>query len=277
VLLAFLLVVAGAAPAEADFTQHIADQKKRFGDAAKDLWAVIEPPFVVWGDAGPRQVQNSATNVVRWTVRHLEADFFPKPPDGIYDIYLFQNAESYERHAFAMWHVHPDTPFGYATASQHALVMNFGTGGGTLVHEMVHPYMAANFPNVPTWLNEGLASLYEQSDERDGKMVGLTNWRLAGLNEAIKAGRIGPFSQFVRFTDAQFRDDDEAAHYGQARYLMLFLQERGLLQKFVKRALELQAEDPTAGRALQETLGADWKGLDARWRKWVATLRFPEQ
>ena len=56
--------------------------------------------------------------------------------------------------------------------------MNIATGGGTLVHELVHPYVEADFPGAPPWLNEGLGSLFEQSDERDGYIVGLTNWRL---------------------------------------------------------------------------------------------------
>jgi len=51
------------------------------------------------------------------------------------------------------------------------------------VHEIVHPFMAANFPDCPAWFNEGLASLYEQSSERDGKIIGLTNWRLAVCRE----------------------------------------------------------------------------------------------
>ena len=41
--------------------------------------------------------------------------------------------------------------------------MNIATGGGTLVHEIVHPFMAANFEQCPSWFNEGLGSLYEQS------------------------------------------------------------------------------------------------------------------
>jgi len=28
-----------------------------------------------------------------------------------------------------------------------------------LVHEIVHPFMRANFPECPAWFNEGLASL----------------------------------------------------------------------------------------------------------------------
>ena len=39
--------------------------------------------------------------------------------------------------------------------------MNSATALGTLSHELVHPYMETNFPNVPSWFNEGLASLYE--------------------------------------------------------------------------------------------------------------------
>jgi hypothetical protein len=64
--------------------------------------------------------------------------------------------------------------------------MNIDTGGGTLVHEIVHPFIAANFPECPSWFNEGLASLYEQSGESRGRIRGRTNWRLAGLQEVIQ-------------------------------------------------------------------------------------------
>jgi hypothetical protein len=59
--------------------------------------------------------------------------------------------------------------------------MNIQTGGGTLVHEIVLPFMEANFPQCPPWFNEGLGSLYEASSERDGEIIGLLNWRLKGL------------------------------------------------------------------------------------------------
>ena len=66
--------------------------------------------------------------------------------------------------------------------------MNIGTGGGTLVHEVVHPFIAASFPAAPAWFNEGLASLYEAVREKDGQFWGLPNWRLDGLKRAIRAG-----------------------------------------------------------------------------------------
>ena len=41
------------------------------------------------------------------------------------------------------------TPYGYYSAAHRALIMNIATGGGTLVHEIVHPFVRANFPQMP--------------------------------------------------------------------------------------------------------------------------------
>lgn len=64
------------------------------------------------------------------------------------------------RHARELFDDAPGTPYGYYLPGHDAMIMNISTGGGTLVHEIVHPFMAANFPGSPTWFDEGLASLY---------------------------------------------------------------------------------------------------------------------
>jgi len=46
--------------------------------------------------------------------------------------------------------------------------------------------------------NEGLASLYEQSAERDGRIIGQTNWRLRGLQSAIRKGMSRRLQRSVR-------------------------------------------------------------------------------
>jgi hypothetical protein len=271
-----LLLVAMMLTSAPDYGAHIAAQKKKYGAGVRDLDVVVEAPFVVWGDSGPLPLARSAQNTVRWAVQHLEAEFFPRRPAAIYDIFLFKDAASYRRHALALWGDRPSTPYGYASATNRALVMDISTGGGTLVHEMVHPYLAANFPDAPTWLNEGLASLFEQSAERDGQMVGLTNWRLAGLDAALRQKRVKPFATLVAGDDNAFRNEDEDVHYAQARYLMLYLQETGKLRPFIQKSLQQQQQDPTAATALRETLGpAEWNRLDDSFRRWVPTLTFP--
>ena len=110
--------------------------------------------------------------------------------------------------------------------------MNIATGGGTLVHEIVHPFVRANFPKCPAWLNEGLGSLYEQCGERDGHIVGYPNWRLPGLQRAIKADAVPSFKELTSTTDSEFYGDDKGTNYAQARYLCYYLQEQGKLTKF---------------------------------------------
>ena len=61
------------------------------------------------------------------------------------------------------------------------MIKNIATGGGTLVHEIVHPFMRANFPACPAWFSKGQASLYEQAAEKQGHINGKINWRFKGL------------------------------------------------------------------------------------------------
>ena len=108
--------------------------------------------------------------------------------------------------------------------------MNISTGGGTLVHEIVHPFVAANFPNCPAWFNEGLGSLYEQSGEVEGEIHGFTNWRLPRLQEAIRKGKLASFKTLCHTTDTEFYEKDRGTNYAQARYLCYYLQQKDLLQ-----------------------------------------------
>jgi hypothetical protein len=153
--------------------------------------------------------------------------------------------------------------------------MNIATGGGTLVHEIVHPFMAANFPACPAWFNEGLASLYEQCHERGGRICGLPNWRLDGLQAAIHRGAVPAFETLCKTTSDEFYGEDRGTNYAQARYLCLYLQEQGLLKTFFHRFRRSAADDPSGYDTLTKLVGDD--GMDAfqkRWEEFVMGLEF---
>jgi hypothetical protein len=159
--------------------------------------------------------------------------------------------------------------------------MNIATGGGTLVHEIVHPFMRANFPDCPAWFNEGLASLYEASAERDGHIRGLINWRFKGLERAIKDGKTISFQQLTSMTDAEFYGGSDGAtsyseYYAQARYLCYYLQEKGLLLKFYHEFAANATRDPTGYKTLKRVLGEnDMQAFKGKWEKFVLELRSP--
>jgi hypothetical protein len=239
---------------------------------------VIEKPFVVAGDEEPRIVRRRAEQTVRWAVNLLKQAYFPDDPDEVITIYLFGDKAGYEKGAAALVDHAPDTPFGFFAPGRRVMVMNIATGGGTLVHEIVHALLAPNFPECPAWFNEGLGSLYEQSAQRDGRIVGLTNWRLAGLQRAIRQKAVPPFRKLTGTTTEQFYGDPESGvYYAQARYLCYFLQERGKLQAFYRAFRDNVSTDPTGYQTLRKILGrGDMEKFQSEWEDFCLKLRFPE-
>jgi len=270
-LILTLLCVA-TAPAK-DYEAHVAALKRRIPPGFS---IVIQEPFVVIGDGGAIAVGRSATGTVKWAVDHLKADFFQNDPDEILDVWLFKDRDSYNKYTKEIFNDTPGTPYGYFSHKHKALIMNIATGGGTLVHEIVHPFMYANFPECPSWFNEGLGSLFEQSNERDGHIVGMTNWRLAGLQRAIKAGTVPSFKELTAMTSGEFYNEDRGTNYAQARYLCYYLQERGLLIDFYKQFVANQKLDPSGFNTLKKILGEDdMDRFKARWEAFILKLTFP--
>lgn len=256
-----------------DFARHAKALEKTLPEG---FVIVVQPPFVVIGDEGRDAVRAHATNTVKWAVDHLRTQYFKKDPADILDIWLFKDPESYNKYTREIFNDTPTTPFGYYSPEHKSLIMNIRTGGGTLVHEIVHPFMAANFPECPSWFNEGMGSLYEQSGERAGRIVGFTNWRLAGLQPAIKAGKVPSFKALCAMNSDEFYTKDKGTNYSQSRYLLYYLQEKGLLTKFYDDFTANKKDDPTGYKTLQKVLGEeDMDAFKKKWEAYVMKLEFP--
>jgi hypothetical protein len=263
------------AGATADFERHVAQLRKRL--ASNDFTIVVQPPFVVIGDQPPETVKYRAEETVKWTVDKLKQDYFTEDPKEILDIWLFKDAASYEKNTRLLFSDQPSTPYGYYSREHKALIMNIGTGGGTLVHEIVHPFMEANFPDCPPWLNEGMGSLYERVGEEDGHIYGYVNWRLPGLQKAIKAGNVPTFKTLMEKDANDFYGDRTGVNYAQSRYLCYYLQEKKLLVKFYKRFHARQSADPSGFQTLKVVLGEpDMDQFQKRWERFVLGLSYTD-
>jgi len=263
-------VTAGALP---DLEQHLVHLKKRL--PGPEFVITVEEPFVVVGDLPLPQLQGHARQTVGWAVAHLKRMYFERDPKQIVDIWLLRDADSYAHYVPILTGSDPVTPYGFYIPKLQGLYMNIQTGGGTLVHELVHPFIESNFPQCPPWFNEGLASLYEQCGERQGKMVGYTNWRLEGLQQAIHQGTLGGFPELMKMNSADFYGPGSARHYAQARYLCLYLQEQGQLQEFYHR-LSRQPDPSGGAETLRQLLQIqDWQAFQKQWQSWVLKLQFP--
>jgi hypothetical protein len=260
---------ARAEPTEKELQARAAELEKKL--KGQGYTVLVEAPFVVVGDLGDKNVKKITTGFLRSKISLMEKEFFTKRPDKLLEVWLFQNEKSFRAGAKKWFDDTPDTPYGYYSPDANALIMN-ARGLGTLSHELVHPFMEANFPDVPSWFNEGLASLYEQPSERKGHIVGLPNWRLPNLKKEIKAGTLPKIGKLLGTTRDQFYEADYDS-YAYARYIVYYLQEQGKLQEFYKKFLE-DKKDLTGATALAAVLGEDLDKFEPKWRKWVLAIPY---
>jgi hypothetical protein len=204
---------------------------------------------------------------------HLTKHFAKQRPQFLIKVYLFKDAASYEEFCVRHFGEEPSTPFGFYHSNKRMLVMNIATGRGTLAHEIVHPFIESDFPGAPAWFNEGFASLYEQSVERDGRMKGLINWRLPGLKKAIKNKNLSSLSEFMKDTSNNFYADESGKNYACARYLCFYLQEQGKLEEFYKLYRDKYATDLSGRKMLEQVFGKSLHEIEEAFFAWVMALK----
>jgi hypothetical protein len=244
----------------------------RRGFAALDVG-----PYRVIVEGTEARARSVAERTVRPVTENLALQFFEKGPRRGVRLVLFMSDPVYRAGAKALSGDPPDTPFGYYSPELRAVVMNLSTGGGTLVHEMVHTFVEVDFPDCPTWLNEGLGSLYEQCRFAPGRLVGLTNWRLPALQDVLREGRTGLVPRVVATSTEGFYGEGSGLHYAVARYLCYDLQQRGILERFYKELRRDHAADPTGKRTLERLLGMTLGEYEPLWRERTLRLRFPSR
>lgn len=241
---------------------------------SKNFAVSVSYPYVITGNLSQSELEHWKSRIQR-TKAAIKSMYFKQDPREIVQIWLFKDAASYFQYNLSLWNASPSTSFGYYLPEKKRMAMNIATGGGTLTHELVHPYIEANFPRSPLWFHEGLASLYEQAYYRSGKVFGATNWRLRGLQAVINADAMPSLKQMMQTNRSQFLGPNREIYYAQARYLMFYLQSRGLLQKYYAQFSADSRSDPTGVNTLLKlTNFKSMQRLEIDWVRFVRGLRF---
>jgi len=234
--------------------------------------AIVRPPFVVAGDVPERRLASYAKWSVVRPAKAMWAAYFDKKPAHVITIYLFGGKKNYDPFARRDYPNGGRPFFGYYMPTDRRLVMDINTGTGTLVHELTHALIVYDFPAVPTWFNEGLASLHEQCGVRETTIVGLTNWRLSGLQQAIRKKTLRPLKDLV--TKRDFYGRLQGNNYAQARYFVMYMQTKGVLRKFYKHFRGHHRGEGADVRAIEHVFGKKLPAIEREFLAWATTLRF---
>ncbi len=240
----------------------------------KGFQVVVSTPFVLAGDQDRQTLVFWQDYVVGRAAEAMWRTYFKGRPSKPIVILLFSNGRTYRAQAKRLFGDTEVAYYGYFKVDERTLVMNIGTGGGTLIHELTHALMAEDFPDVPDWLDEGLASLHEQCESgawKRGRLVGDVNWRLPALKRAIRSGELRPLRKLMIQDD--FRGPLESLNYAQARYFCMYMQQQGVLVTFYKAFRQGYKEDKTGLSFAEEALGRRRiEAIEQDFLQWVMRL-----
>lgn len=236
----------------------------------------------LWSSAS--QLRDIGAELDRYLEFYTSEYHMPAPPYLI-TVYVVPGTE--DMHNLAMQiHGLDLSPYSIAYSYQNDLSMVGAVlpgANGSLAHELFHLMVRNNFGDIPAWLDEGMASLYEVSKTAGDKIMGIPNWRGAVLQR--NWSRRPTVKKLVQMTWGTFDNVEgneinrdtltQAANHAMARYFVLYLQDKGELTRVYdlirKREITDQPDTQMVG-ILESVLKKSLDEADADFVAWFRSL-----
>jgi hypothetical protein len=158
---------------------------------------------------------------------------------------------------------------------QSAVALIPGDAIGTLFHELFHLVVRTTFGDVPQWLDEGVAGLYEVSEIQGTQVRGVRNWRgpilLRFWQQRPLLRDVLTANWYVSDTPSERFEYDGpppstqaiTVQFAVSRYFALYLQDKGKLGKVFARIQALQPrEGVSPADATLEAVAAEMGPID---------------
>lgn len=254
-----------------NFTGRINDLKNRL---SSDFIIKKHSYFVIASNLDEIETEKILSNTIDRAVECFYNDYFSVKPNEATTIFLFKDDKTYRYWAKTLYDDDDLSRYGYYKPSERTMLMNINTGTGTLVHEMTHALVRYDFTDIPSWFNEGLGSLYERCSLNNKTILGYVNWRLPVLQDAIENKNYTSLSKLMKSNWDEFYGNRSDVNYSQARYLCMYLQEKGLLKKFYKHFRDTYSKDNTGINQIEFITNKSIDVLDDDYVEWVKTLKY---
>lgn len=158
--------------------------------------------------------------------------------------------------------------WGFYMPDKRIAIANFGQSIGNLRHELAHPLVGDDFPQIPAWLNEGIGALYGTAVWKRDHFEFAVNYRLRDLQRALAKDELPTVRELAESREEDVHGDHAGLWYAYARYVLLYLDKKGELGE-VYRGMRAASGDLAAQRALLER-HVD----DTAFRAWARRLRY---
>ena len=263
-------------------------------ERAPGFKVIVYERFILASRSGhaPELMDKMAGYLERY-LRFLEREYGVVLPKTYVTVYMVSTSDDLIKQAKRLHGIQVSrATFGYSFRDDMSVIVAIPNKFliGTIMHEFFHLAVRSNFGDIPQWLDEGMAGLYEVSAFQGDVVVGIPNWRgkvLSQLMHRRPTVRQLVVSDWFAFEQVEFAKELQknaewetppaeqmAAMLATARYFTFYLQDKGKLKSVFQ---DLQKLTPGRGsgepakdsiRILEDHLGSSIERIDADFLAW---------
>jgi hypothetical protein len=145
--------------------------------------------------------------------------------------------------------------------------------GGSLRHEFFHAMHYGHMERLNQvhrlWVQEGLASLYENYELDNGDVTFLPNERQRITKSRAKRGLLMRWEIIFEMTPEEFMRK-AGPLYPQVRSMFRYVAEKGKLVEWYRAYTRNFSGDPSGKRAFEQVFDRSIREIERDWRKWVS-------
>ncbi|HCX20632.1 MAG: hypothetical protein CMB80_18735 [Flammeovirgaceae bacterium] len=162
----------------------------------------------------------------------------------------------------------------YFNPLDFSVVSWMAVNNGPLYHQIVHAMLLQDYPQIPVWLSEGFASMFEETGHQ---FVPMDNYRLLYLQQATKYRKMLSLKDLI----ASSKDDYESGapsmlYAATSRYFTMFLREKGWLESIYSELKKTNSNDTEfLKHVLVQKTGYGLSALDIQFKGWLKYRKEP--
>lgn len=208
-------------------------------DTSSSRWIIITP-----NDAGGGNVSD-AIRAIQSTADFYSSYYHLSVPEKLITIFMMPDVNALQEAAKKVHNISlSSSSLGYSNPYDLCLMgISDIRHIGTINHELFHLMIKADVGDMPAWLDEGLACLYATAYWQYDILKGGNTWRTDVLKDAVRSHssdlQLPTVKLLASFTWDDFNSTTDqnicriAVNYAFSNHLMMYFQEKRLLQKIV--------------------------------------------
>lgn len=220
----------------------------------------------------------------------LTRDFYGKPQQGggknspaIITVFLFKNRESYVK---GLRKIGVDVAeedennqgavrngYFFGGWERNFILINYRDnyerGISTYAHELSHALLRKEFPNAPTWINEGIATMVGNSKIVNSHLRYTPGYSLKRLKKSLEKGELLKVAQLLRATHEDYSARENSSRfYDAGEHFCRFLQSRNQLLLIYRDLRDARGRKGDS-EIVSRITGLAPDRLDQAWHDWI--------